>query len=100
MTSEARRACVAQPLAEQVAATLDWGTTPLGPRDSWPAGLGAVVATMLASPLPMALVVGQDLTLLYNDAYAEIITSKHPDAFGRPAAEVFAENWEQPGHGD
>ncbi len=47
----------------------------------------------------MALAYGNDLALIYNDSYAELIGAKHPAAFGRPAAEVFAEVWHRPGIG-
>src|SRR5690606_19035193 len=35
----------------------------------------------------------QDYLAIYNDAYAEILGSKHPTAFGRPAAVTWAETW-------
>ncbi|RKS72706.1 serine phosphatase RsbU (regulator of sigma subunit) [Motilibacter peucedani] len=72
----------------------------LGDRSTWPAGLASGVDTVLGAAVPMALVVGEDAVLVYNDAYASILGTKHPDAFGRPAAEVFPENWHLPGHWD
>lgn len=84
----------------ELAAALDWRRTPLGDRAAWPPGLSAMVATVLSAPLPMALACGPRLVLVYNDHYAELIGAKHPEAFGRPAPEVFAENWAAEGHGD
>jgi PAS domain-containing protein len=34
---------------------------------------------------------GPDRTLLYNDAYAEILAAKHPDALGRDFLKVWSE---------
>lgn len=77
----------------------DWAETPLGPADGWDIALRAVVELILASPMPMALAYGDDLVLLYNAGYAELLGTKHPSALGRPAAEVFAEIWALPGVG-
>ncbi|MFG1652228.1 SpoIIE family protein phosphatase [Micromonospora sp. NPDC049275] len=78
----------------------DWSATALGPRERWDPAVRAVVELILASPMPMALAYGDDLVLLYNDGYAELLGSKHPAALGRPAAEVYAEVWALPGFGD
>ncbi|MGK5739621.1 SpoIIE family protein phosphatase [Micromonospora sp. URMC 103] len=78
----------------------DWAGTSLGPRQSWDPAVRAVVDLVLASPVPMALTYGDDLTLLYNDGYAELIGEKHPAALGRPAADVFPELWRLPGVGE
>ncbi|MEG3633745.1 ATP-binding SpoIIE family protein phosphatase [Micromonospora palythoicola] len=77
-----------------------WGDTALGPYESWDPAVRATVEVVLASPAPMALHLGADLLLLYNDAYAGLIGDRHPDAVGRPPAEVFAEVWQRPGVGD
>ncbi|MCM0677796.1 SpoIIE family protein phosphatase [Micromonospora phytophila] len=85
-----------------VAAALDhdWAGTSLGPWGAWDPTVRAAAELVLASPVPMALALGEDLLLLYNDGYAELIGDKHPGAVGRPAAEVFAEIWRLPGVGD
>jgi anti-sigma regulatory factor (Ser/Thr protein kinase) len=83
-----------------LADTLDWSATPLGPRDSWPPGLAGVLSSVLSAPLPMAVACGREMVLVYNDSYATLIGGKHPRGFGRPAPEVFAENWSHEGHGD
>jgi anti-sigma regulatory factor (Ser/Thr protein kinase) len=77
-----------------------WQDTPLGPPEQWDPALHAVVDLLLSSPVPMALGYGAELALIYNDGYAELIGTKHPAAFGRPLAEVFAEAWHEPGMGD
>ncbi|WP_422774360.1 SpoIIE family protein phosphatase [Plantactinospora sp. WMMC1484] len=77
-----------------------WPETPLGPPDHWDPALRAVVDLVFSAPMPMALAYGAQLALIYNDDFAELIAARHPEAFGRPAAEVFAEVWDVPGVGD
>lgn len=77
-----------------------WAGTSLGPPERWDPAVRAVVDLVLASPVPMALLYGDDLVLLYNDGYAETIGARHPAALGRPAAEVFADVWHEPGAGE
>jgi PAS domain S-box-containing protein len=36
---------------------------------------------------------GEDLQLIYNDAYAQILGAKHPSALGAPFRQVWAEIW-------
>ncbi|WDZ82197.1 ATP-binding SpoIIE family protein phosphatase [Micromonospora cathayae] len=76
-----------------------WAGTPLGPIERWDPAVRAVVDLVLASPVPMALTLGAEFRLLYNDGYAELVGTAHP-AIGRPAAEVFADVWHLPGIGD
>ncbi|MCX4385519.1 SpoIIE family protein phosphatase [Micromonospora peucetia] len=78
----------------------DWAGTPLGPWRAWDPAVRAATELLLASPVPMTLTLGDDHLLVYNDAYAELIGDRHPDAVGRPAAEVFAESWPLPGVGE
>ncbi|WP_198935169.1 hybrid sensor histidine kinase/response regulator [Pararhizobium arenae] len=47
----------------------------------------------LNTSLPTAIYWGNDLRLLYNDAWAPIAGEKHPWALGRPAREVWADIW-------
>ncbi|SCG76173.1 SpoIIE family protein phosphatase [Micromonospora inositola] len=77
-----------------------WGGTSLGAPAGWDPAVRAVVDLVLASPVPMALLYGDDLVMLYNDGYAELIGARHPEALGRPAAEVFADVWHEPGAGE
>ncbi|PWR16086.1 histidine kinase [Micromonospora sicca] len=77
-----------------------WAGTSLGAPEQWDPAVRAVVDLVLASPVPMALLYGDDLVLLYNDGYAELIGARHPEALGRPAAEVFADVWSEPGAGE
>ena len=63
----------------------------LGQPASWPASLKTLVGVMLAANQPMFVVWGHDRTLIYNDAYIEVLGHKHPDALGKPFLEVWAE---------
>lgn len=66
----------------------------------WDPMVRATVDVLLASPVPMAFAYGDRHTLIYNDAYAEVIGNRHPAALGRPAAAVFDEFWTAPGVGN
>ncbi|MBL0406682.1 PAS domain-containing protein [Microvirga aerilata] len=69
----------------------DWKATPLGSPDGWPQGLKTLAGVMLGSHQPMFIAWGPERTLLYNDAYAEILARKHPSALGRDFLEVWHE---------
>jgi PAS domain S-box-containing protein len=69
----------------------DWAATPLGQPAGWPYGLATLVSVMLGSNQPMFIAWGRERTLLYNDAYAEILVRKHPAALGRDLLEVWHE---------
>ena len=74
----------------------DWSATPLGPVDSWTAALRTAVGLLLRSRYSMALTWGEDLVLLYNDAYLPTLGPKHP-ALGQPVSHVFPEIWDDVG---
>jgi PAS domain S-box-containing protein len=48
---------------------------------------------MLAAPIPTCLWCGPEYTLVYNDAYTEILGVKKATALGRSGAEVWDELW-------
>lgn len=72
----------------------DWSASPLGDPATWPQSLRLVVDMMLSSKFPMFVAWGPELGFLYNDAYAEILASKHPAALGRRFHEVWHEIWD------
>ena len=72
---------------------LDAAGTPLGPSSTWPPALRVALDICLNSTFPTAIYWGQDLILLYNDAWRAIPAEKHPWAFGRPAREVWSDIW-------
>ncbi len=75
------------------ARALDWAATPLGPVTEWPAALRTAVRLVLDAPVAMSLWCGSTYTLVYNDAYARILSAKHPNALGRSGAAVWDELW-------
>jgi PAS domain S-box-containing protein len=71
----------------------DWSASSLGPPGTWPQPLRSVVELVLQSMFPMLVAWGPELRLIYNDAYAELIGSKHPKAVGAPLDQIWAEIW-------
>ncbi len=75
----------------------DWASSPLGPVASWPRSLKTCVRIMLTSRQPMWLGWGDQLTFLYNDPYTAVLGNKHPQALGRPTADLWSEIWAEVG---
>src|SRR3954469_4079095 len=73
--------------------SFDWSRTPLGPVEGWPQSLRTIVSICLNSRFPILVWWGPDLVMLYNDAYRDIVGSKHPHALGAPGREVWPEIW-------
>ncbi len=72
----------------------DWTSTPMGPISMWPQSLKTAVRILITSRYAMWMGWGPDLTVLYNDAYAQMtLGKKHPWALGRPFREIWAEIW-------
>ena len=75
-------------------ASLDDSRTPLGRPDTWPESLKTILGLALPAMAQIVLFWGPEYIALYNDAYAPTIGDKHPRALGRPAAESWAELWD------
>jgi hypothetical protein len=73
--------------------SIDWATTSLGSMLSWPPELRNVVNLCLNDTNPCVLFWGDDLTMIYNAAYIQLIGIMHPDAMGRSARTVASEYW-------
>jgi PAS domain S-box-containing protein len=73
---------------------LDWAQTPVGPVESWSQSLKSTVRTLLGSRYPMILLWEQELVQIYNDAYINLIGTKHPGALGRSIRQTQAESWD------
>lgn len=74
----------------------DWTGTPLGPMETWSETLRTSMSLCVHSPFPTALWWGDELTAIYNDAYARYLgPEKHPGALGRPYPEVWEELWDE-----
>lgn len=71
----------------------DWSKTPLGDVSCWSSSFISALGICLNSNFPIAIYWGEELTLLYNDAWSPIPGNKHPWALGKPAKEVWPEIW-------
>jgi signal transduction histidine kinase/CheY-like chemotaxis protein len=77
-------------------AEFDWAAHPLGPPIAWSAEVRSAVAVVLTSRFPIVLWLGpDDLFVVYNDAYIQILGDKHPAALGRRGQFVWWDIWEQ-----
>lgn len=75
--------------------SIDWASTPLGHMDTWSSALREVVNLLIRNPFPTALFWGEELTVIYNEAYkTEVAGNKHPELMGTGLAGPFAEVWE------
>ncbi|MGG7606874.1 GAF domain-containing protein [Massilia sp. BKSP1R2A-1] len=63
--------------------------------DNWPEGMQAIADLIVASHFPMFIAWGPELRLFYNDAYAELLGDKHPEAMGQPFPLVRPDLWPQ-----
>lgn len=67
----------------------DWSGFALGLPEDWPGPLKTALQLMLDSNQPICLCWGPQLHTFYNDAYAEVIGSRHPGALAR----MFWDTW-------
>ncbi|WP_257454666.1 hybrid sensor histidine kinase/response regulator [Archangium lipolyticum] len=72
----------------------DWASTPVGPVETWPQSLKALVRTLLSSSYPMVLTWGPSFTQFYNDAYSKLIGDGHPAALGLDIRITLAASWD------
>lgn len=72
----------------------DWGSTPLGLKDSWSQALQTSAQVMLGTGFAACAIWGPERTLLYNAAYIPFLGDKHPSALGQPIEVVWAEVWD------
>src|SRR5688500_6644711 len=71
----------------------EWTGTSIGCPDDWSPGLRATAAHVLAAPIPMILLWGEDVTQIYNDAYRTLTGAKHPSVFAAPVKSSWPEGW-------
>lgn len=67
----------------------NWTTSPLGPREQWSISLQALVELVLSHPLPASIWWGNELTLIYNQRYADKVSS-HPQSFAQSGSKSWA----------
>lgn len=61
----------------------DWASTSLGPRESWPNWVRAIISVVMTTPHEACFWHSKDYTLVYNQHYARMAPD-HPHAFGKP----------------
>ncbi|MDQ6762508.1 MAG: PAS domain-containing protein, partial [Bacteroidota bacterium] len=75
----------------EVIRTMDWSKTSVGNPSGWPQSLRTSVSICLNSQFPLLIWWGNDLVKIYNDAYCDLIATKHPKAMGANGADVWPE---------
>jgi PAS domain S-box-containing protein len=71
----------------------NWASTPLGPIEKWPASLRVATDLCLSSSSVAAVYWGEDLRLIYNQAWAEVLPERYEAALGKPARDVWKDVW-------
>ncbi len=69
----------------------DWSRTTLGPIETWPQSLRTALGLVLLSPVPIAMLWGEDGVMLYNQAYSAFAGSRHPGLLGAKVREGWPE---------
>lgn len=72
----------------------DWGTTPLGPKETWPAALRTTYDILMGTEFATCATWGPEQTLIYNAAYIPFLGARHPAALGQPIHEVWSDVWD------
>lgn len=77
------------------ARSIDWAATPLGDMSAWSREFRQIANLLMSNPHPCALFWGEELTVMYNKAYAEgVAGNKHPALMGTGFRGPFAEIWD------
>lgn len=69
---------------------VDWAATPLGPLEKWPKEIALLIYQAMIDLQPKLLLLGPDLNMLYNPAYARLFHEYHPALLGRPVIDGWA----------
>lgn len=68
----------------KLARSIDWASTPLGAMSSWSPEFRQIACLLMANPHSAAVFWGEELTVLYNQSYAEREAgTKHPSKQNR-----------------
>ena len=77
------------------ARSIDWSSTPLGDMSTWTPEFRQVTNLLMGNPHPAALFWVEELTVMYNKAYADgVAGNKHPTLMGNGFRGSFAELWD------
>jgi PAS domain S-box-containing protein len=72
----------------------DWGATPLGPPQGWPAPLRTALRILLTTNHPIFVFWGPQHICFYNDAYSRSLgPEKHPSILGAKGRQAWDEIW-------
>ena len=71
----------------------DWAQTSVGPLESWPVSLKAVVQMAVQSRQPICLFWGRERNLMYNDAYAPFLGQREAAALGQKFEMIWSDIW-------
>ncbi|MDO1582245.1 sensor histidine kinase [Rhizobium oryzicola] len=72
----------------------NWSKTSMGAIDTWPVSLRSVVQMMVQQGHAICLFWGDDLNIVYNDAYRPFLGAKERGALGQPFQEIWSDVWE------
>ncbi|KAF2106844.1 hypothetical protein BDV96DRAFT_507316 [Lophiotrema nucula] len=72
--------------------SIDWSTTPLGPMSAWQPQLRSLINMIMNDNNPAVLFWGDEVTMIYNESYVEIIALLHP-CMGASARVAAKEYW-------
>ena len=73
---------------------IDWANTPLGAMNRWSIQFREIICLVMRNPHPSSVFWGEDLTMLYNEAYRDDVTGdKHPALMGTGFSGPFGEMW-------
>ncbi len=86
--------CACGPQGAAISA-FDWGTTPLGPIDTWAEWMRTLVLTVASSPHPMSLRLGPELTTIFNETFIPLLGARAPDALGKRFDEIWPELFDE-----
>ena len=77
--------------------SVDWAQSPIGAMSTWSPVLRTMVGMCLSSGFPIVIHWGPELVAVYNDAFRSVLRGRHPAAFGRPAKDIWPEEWDRVG---
>lgn len=73
----------------------NWAETALGPVTQWPDALVTAARLAIPSRMPLLIWWGPNLIQIYNEAYAQLVGTKHPEAIAMPAKRCWDEVWDE-----
>ena len=78
----------------ELARSVDWSATPIGPVAGWSQALRSTASLVLHNHSAMLLWWGPEFVQIYNDAYRPVLGDKHPRAMGQ----LFRDCWSEVFH--